>query len=85
MNREQLAELLRYSSPHSIWVATYDNRIIELNCPFWVLVRVDVGVLTKGIREQVEMVKLSFELKTVFVVRGKPYYYWHFEILLQKS
>tara|TARA_B100000508_G_scaffold117297_1_gene96909 strand:- start:108 stop:371 length:264 start_codon:yes stop_codon:yes gene_type:complete len=84
MNREQLAELLRYSSPYSIWVVTYKNEIVELHCPFWVLVRGDVGELKKGDREQVEIVKLSYELKTVFVVLGKPYYYYHFEILLKK-
>lgn len=85
MNREQLAELLRYSSPYSIWVVTYDNQIVELHCPFLVLVREDVGVLTKGNRAEVEMVKLSLELKTVFVVRGKPYFYWHFDILIEED
>lgn len=82
MNRKQLAELLRYSSPYSLLVITYKNEILELHCPFWVLVKHDIGKLREGMKAPVEMVKLSFELKTVFMIVGTPYYYWHFSILI---
>ena len=85
MNKKDLAELLRYSNPYSILVVTYENRIIELCCPFWVQVKFGVGDLNEGDKVQVDMVKLSFELKTVFVIKGVPFYFWHFSILIKKD
>lgn len=82
MNRTQLAELLRYSSPFSVLVVTYQNKIIELKCPFRVEVINNVGNLKRYKIESVEMVKLSTNLKTVFIVKGEAYYYRHFNILI---
>lgn len=82
MNREQLAELLRYASPYSIMVVTWQDRVMELRCPFRVQLKNDVGILTKGKIVEVEMVKLSTNLKTVFVIKGDAYYYYHFNILI---
>lgn len=82
MNRNQIAELLKYSSPKSILVVTYKNELKEMQCPFWVLVKHDVGNLRKGVKVHVEMVKLSPDLVTVFVIVNTPYYYWYFEIII---
>lgn len=82
MNRSQLAELLRYSSPFSILVVTYKNKIMELKCPFKVELKNDIGNLKAGDIEKVDMVKVSTNLKTVFVVNGVPYYFWHFNIIV---
>jgi len=84
MNREQLADLLRYSSPKSILVVTHENKLIELYCPFWIIVKNDLGRLKPGIKAPVEQVKLSPDLITVFVIANTTYYYWHFEILIRQ-
>ena len=82
MNKKSLAELLKYSSPFSILVVTYKDEIVELHTPFYVLLKNDAGILKKGMKASVELVKLSFDLKTVFVIDMTPYYYWHFDILI---
>ena len=82
MNRENLVELLRYSSPYSILIVNYRNEIMELHCPFKVQVKEDVGDLIRGKILEVSMVKLSYELKTVYVIKNNPFYFWHFYILV---
>jgi len=82
MNQKELAELLKYASPYSILVINYQNKIMELKCPFRVVVKNDVGILIKSKIELVELVKISKNLKTVFIVKGKAYYYHHFYILI---
>ena len=82
MNRMQLAELLKYASPLSILVVTYQNKIIELKCPFRAELKNDIGILQKGKIELVEMVKISTSLITVFIIKGEAYYYYHFNILI---
>ena len=82
MNEKQMAELLKYASPYSLLVVTYLNKIIELKVPFRVLLKNDVGTLVKGKIEEVELVKLSTNLKTVFIVDNEAYYFYHFNILI---
>ena len=82
MNKKQMAELLKYASPYSILVVTYQDKILELQCPFRVMIKANVGDLKQGNIVNVEMVKLSTKLKTVFKIKGDAYYYWHFNILI---
>lgn len=84
MDRKQLAELLRYSSPFSILVVTYKNEIVELSCPFKVEVVSEIGDLKKGEIKSVEMVKLSVTLITVYIVDAQHYYYYHFDIIINE-
>jgi len=82
MNEKQMGELLKYSSPYSILVVTYHNKIMELKCPFRVILKNDVGALKKGNVVKVNLVKLSTSLKTVFIIREEAYYYHWFNILI---
>ena len=82
MNKDGWAELLKYSSPDSIWVITWKNKLFELKCPFTVVVKYDVGDLLCGNKELVEKVKISSSMITVFIIRDKAYYYNHFQILI---
>lgn len=82
MTSMDYAELLRYSSPHSILVVSWDNKLIEIYCPFRVHVICDVGELLKGDNASVSLVKLSTNLKTVFVIDDNAYYYFYFDILI---
>lgn len=82
MKKEELAELLKYSSPWIIWVVTFDDRLIELKCPFKVVCRTDLGSLKSASQYSVSYVKFSTDLKIVFMINGSPYYYYHFDILI---
>lgn len=82
MNNRELGELLKYSSPYSILVVTYQKKLIELYCPFKVKIKQDIGDLKIGGIVEVRMVKLATNLKTVFIIENKAYYYYYFDILI---
>lgn len=82
MNNRELVELLKYSSPNSILVVTWRNKLVELYCPFTVYVKQDIGSLIKTQIVNVASVKLATNLKTVFIIEGKAYYFFYFDILV---
>ena len=82
MTKKELAELLKYSSPREIYVITWNNILKRLFCPFEVQVLQDIGTLKTGQFVYVDEIKVTIELKTVFIIDTKAYYYYHFEILV---
>ena len=82
MTKNELAELLKYSSPLEIYVITSNNILKRLFCPFEVQVAQDIGTLKKGQIVYVDEIKVTIELKTVFIIDTKAYYYYHFEIVI---
>ncbi len=82
MTKKELAELLKYSSPKEIYVITWNNILIRLFCPFRVKVLQEIGALKKGQIVLVQEIKVTFELKTVFIINNQAYYYYHFNILV---
>jgi hypothetical protein len=82
MNDKELAELLKYSSPKELYVVTWNNLLKTLFCPFKVNVLNGVGDFEKNQIVWVDEVKITSELKTVYIIRGKAYYYHHFNILI---
>ena len=83
MDKKGWGELLKYSSPFSIWVITWNDKLIELACPFLVLVIKDVGELKMNTKIQVDKVKISSSMITVFIIKEKAYYYYHFKIIIK--
>lgn len=81
MTGQELAEILRYSSPTTLLIVTWNNLLKELFCPFQVKVRHPIGTLKKGEKVWVDNVKVTIKLTTVFIVQGRAYYYYHFEII----
>ncbi len=81
MTDKQLAEFLKGISPKELWIVTWNNLIEILFCPFEVKVKYDVGDLKKNQIVLVDEVKVTRELKTVYVINGKPYFFHHFNIL----
>ena len=77
-----MAELLKYSSPREIYVITYNNILKRLFCPFRVKVLQDIGALKRGQIVLVNEVKVTLEIKTVFMINGQAYYYYHFDIIV---
>ena len=82
MTKKELAELLKYSSPLEIYVITWNNILKRMFCPFEVEVVQDIGTLKKGQFVFVDEIKVTIELKTVFIIDTKAYYYYHFEIVI---
>ena len=82
MTKKDLAELLKYTSPKEIYVITWNNILKRLFCPFNVTVLQDIGCLKKGQIVLVQEVKVTFELKTVYIINNEAYYYYHFNILV---
>ena len=83
MNEKQLAEILRYSSPNELYIVTWNNLLKLLITPFKVLVVEDVGGFKKGTVVWVQEVKVTMELKTVYIIKGRAYNYTHFEIITE--
>jgi len=82
MDKNELAEQLKFSSSEWLYVVTWNNLLKQLFCPFRVLVMKDIGPLKKGQTVWVEAVKVTMELKTVFVIDSSAYYYYYFDILI---
>ncbi|MBA6153945.1 hypothetical protein [Gelidibacter maritimus] len=81
MNDKELSSLLKYSSPRELYIVTWNNLLKVLFCPFKVTVLNKVGQLKKGQIVLVEEVKITNDLKTVYIIKGVAYYYYHFDIL----
>ena len=82
MDKKELAEHLKYSSSEWLYVVTWNNILKKIVCPFTVLVLTDIGPLKKGQIVWVQQVKVTMELKTVFVIDGSAYFFSHFDILI---
>ena len=82
MNKRQLAQILKYSNPKEIFVVTWDNKLITLKCPFKVKVIKEVAMLKLRQILTVDKVKTTKDLKTVFIIDGKAYYYHYFDIII---
>ena len=78
-----MAKLLKYSSPYSILVVRWDNRLIQVYCPFKAIVIKDIEELKEGDAVWVWKVLISTGGRTVYVISGKPYYYYHFDIMME--
>jgi len=83
MNENELAELLKYSSPKELYIVAWNNLLLVLYCPFKVAVLTDIGELQRGEMVFVDEVRITPELKTVFVIKNKAYYYFYFEFVIE--
>lgn len=81
MNEKQLAEILKYSSPNTLYIVTWNNLLELLFCPFEVLVKHPIGDFSAGDKVFVEAVKVTADITTVYIVKGQAYFFYHFEIL----
>lgn len=81
MNKKEIAQILKFSSPNVLYVVDENNQLLKLECPFKVLVLVSVGELKKGVIESVSQVKVTNKLITVFCVKEKLYWCCYFEII----
>ncbi len=82
MDSNAYAFLLKYSTPHSILVVTAEDKLIELNCPFKVVVIKNVKNMMISEIKEVSQVKLATNNKLVYIIEDKPYFYNYFTILI---
>lgn len=82
MDEKELAELLRYCSANELYVVTYKNVLTLLICPFEVLVKYDIDKFKKHQIVLVDEVKITMELISVYMIKGRGYYFYHFEIII---
>ena len=84
MSREEyLKELLKWVSSDSLYVLDKSGKLRRVYCPFRVICLVDFPDITKGEKVSVDAVKLTVEVREVFVIRGTAYYIIYFKILLE--
>ncbi|PKG52918.1 hypothetical protein [Olleya sp. 1-3] len=84
MTDKELAFSLKYSSSKELYVVTWDNTLKLLYCPFKAIANRNIGLLKKEQVVFVEEVKVTQELQTVYIIKNIAYYYFHFEILLER-
>lgn len=82
MNKHDLAEQLKYSSSEWIYIVTWNDLLKQVFTPFRAAVLRPVGRLTKGEIVWVQQVKVTIELRTVFVIDENAYYFYYFDILI---
>lgn len=82
MKKKELQEILKFSNPKELYIVTWNNLLKRLFCPFRVVVLEDVGDLKKGKTYEVDGVMVTMELKTVYLIKGSYFYYYHFDILI---
>ncbi len=81
MNDNELAELLKTSSPKKLYIVNGKGKLKEINCPFKVIVLVDIAKLKKGQTVWVDEIRVTYELVTVYFIQGQLFYYHYFNII----
>lgn len=78
---DYLKDLLKWVSTDSIMVIDKSGRLRTLYCPFKVVCLVNFPDIVKGEKVAVDAVKLTLEVKEVYIIRGVAYYIVYFRIL----
>ena len=80
---EYLQELLKWVSSDSLLVIDEKGNIRRLYCPFKVICLVNFPAITKGEKVFVDAIKLTVEVREVYIIKGTPYYIAYFLITLE--
>ena len=82
--RIYIVELFRIVSSSSILVMDSIGTLHRLNCPFRVIALMDIPPdIKEGKPYFVNAVKMSLDLKDIFIIQNKGYYILGFIILLE--
>jgi len=81
-NREYILELFKIVSTTSILVIDREGNLKRLHYPFKVVAIVDKPPqINVGASYYVEAVKMTLELKEVYIIKDKGYYICYFKIM----
>ncbi|AZJ36448.1 hypothetical protein D6T69_13320 [Tenacibaculum singaporense] len=81
MRKNEIVSFNKYYAPNRILVVTSWNKLISLHCPFPVQFLYNVDRFKKNQIVIVEATALAQNGKYVFKIKGKWFFYYHFEIL----
>ena len=70
-------------STQDILIIDKYNQLIRLNVPFTVLVVREVPGLRTGDLGSVTAIRMDIRLLDIYIVNGKPYYYYNFILYLE--
>lgn len=80
-NREYILRLFKIVSTTSILVVGKHGKVKRLNCPFRVMAHSEIPPdIVQGQYYWVDSVKMTLNLKEVFIIGGKGYYFGDFAI-----
>jgi hypothetical protein len=82
-NEKYLHELLKWISSDSLLVIDGSGDIRRIYCPFKVISLVNFPEIIKGQKVSVDAIKLTVEVKEVFIIKGTAYYIIYFKIILE--
>lgn len=74
-------ELMQWMDPFSILVVAEKGHLKRIYCPFSAMVIIPVGSFQEGDIVSVQAVKVTLQLKDVFIIEEKAYYIFHFRII----
>jgi hypothetical protein len=80
-SQKYISEFLRDIDPYSILVI-YGRKLYRVKCPFRVKLLVDVIGLKEGDVKWVEKVMVTRDLRMIYIIGGKGYHFFLFQILL---
>jgi hypothetical protein len=80
---EYLKELLKWVSTDSLLVVDKDSVLRRLYCPFSAVCLVTFPDIAEGEKVYVDAIKLTVEVKEVFIIKGTAYYIIYFNITLE--
>lgn len=84
MDKEKyLNELLKWISSDSLLVIDGSGNLRRIYCPFKVVCLVSFPELIKGQKVSVDAIKLTVEVKEVYIIRGTAYHIAYFMITLE--
>jgi hypothetical protein len=81
--KEYLEEILKWVSSDSMLVIDKGGQLRRIYCPFKVISLVSFPDITKGQKVAVDAVKLTIEIREVYIIRGIPYHIAYFTITLE--
>ncbi|SIN85589.1 hypothetical protein SAMN04488055_1779 [Chitinophaga niabensis] len=67
----------------SILVVNKKGELKSLFCPFGVITIAKLDDIPPDTRMIVEEVNTNLQDIIIYVINGKPYFHWHFQILMQ--
>ena len=77
---EYIKDIFKYCKTDSVLIISAEGHLERLWCPFKVIAIVDVHPLEKGQEKAVIAVKLADNLVDVYVIEGKAFYFYNFQI-----
>ena len=84
MSKEEfLQELLKWVNYDSILVIDNKGLLRRIYCPFKVICLMDFPNIKQGEKVNVDAVKLTVEVREVYIIKGIAYYIIFFKIILE--